>query len=317
MRITRILLIGIRKAACSAALLGIATNVYGEADHPHSMIGQIAASLERQASSHLEIAPATKPSPLLPIITDARQPIGTRIKAVRDLGDNLSLDDVQALYFFLTSLPNWDEKNLPGLRVIKNDILNRLQLQATAPVGLTLVMLEMYRNPSQDMVVRDYALQHLAIQGQRDDGGEIVETQRGLLEAAQGGGPLAGTALLGLHRLSTTESNKQDEQIDAIALNLAKSSASPLSTRITALQVCSERRLLAVLPEAEKLARSDGPAALRISAISVLGQLGKTHEITLLRNLRLQGSALIRAAASTALERAESGLANREPLSLR
>lgn len=267
---------------------------------------------EQRPRQYLDLKSARQVSPLINLITDPSQQIGKRIEAVSQLGDDLNGNDLSALYPFLTSLPGPMENNLGGLRVIKNDLLNALEEQSIAPSGLTRLMVEMYRNPAQDLIVRDYALQHLATwaeQGAKDEPGARDEIRRELTDATSESNSLAGTALLGLHRLGQPESPSQAKALDDIALRLANSTKTDLTTRMAAIQVCAERKIVRALPAIKALAEGQTPLCLRLSAIAALGELGGIDELRLVRRLQSDLNCSIRLAATIAQKHLETTVA--------
>ena len=126
-----------------------------------------------------------------------------RIDRVHSLSTNLNVEEIHDLYAFLTAAPAKNE-NLPALHYLKNEIFTALRNQGTFPAGLTEVMIAISEDSRQDLVTRDYALQHLSIwcgEGAEDEAGSAQRIRNTLIQAAQQPTTLAGTALLGLHRL--------------------------------------------------------------------------------------------------------------------
>ena len=213
--------------------------------------------------------------------------LADRLKAVHSLGKNLSPEEVSALYEFLKESTNPEDKSGAFLHVLKNDTIRVLRHQVAPPAGLTGTLIEIYQDESQDSVIRDYAIQHLVSwyqQGAADSPEAKGRIQAVLLDAVQKNTSIAGTALLGLHRLSASDAAFRSDKIDGIALKLAKSDAQPL-TRITAIQVCSERGLKEALPKIQELAQTAENVALRISAIAALGRLGESEQVSFLEQL--------------------------------
>lgn len=210
-------------------------------------------------------------------------PIGLRLKAVHGLGESLTPNQLAALTVFLKLPPPPNEPNREGLRVLKNDLLNVLRHQASPPPGLTDLLIAIHRDPTQDPVLRDYALQHLVVwyeQGAPDTP-KAREQIRAVLEAAaRGHDSLAGTALLGLHRLSAREPAFEAAKIDRLALHLVRSGATDPATRITAVAVCAERGLTEALPNIAALMDDPACVPLRLAAHAAwsrLSALAGTH----------------------------------------
>lgn len=251
---------------------------------------------------------ATSPSPKVGLIVNATgASISERYKAVHSLSDDLGQPEIRSLLNFLAALPDGRESNLEGVRVLKNDILNVLiENQNAETEGLTEVLTGIYQNQEQDAVMRDYAIQHLIGWYKKKSGPEskTKEKVRKILREAFGkSDSIAGTALLGLHRISIVDPLIDSQQVNQRALALALSDETQVATRITAIQVCSERHLKEVLPTIQLLMQNPGPIPLRLSAIAALGCLGNSEHLTLLRPLESESNELIQTAVRSALTR--------------
>jgi hypothetical protein len=244
------------------------------------------------------------PPSLRPIIGGEEGPIAERFRSVRALGEHLSEAEILALYAFLKSPPQPEETNLQGLHALKNDMLNVLRHQATAPAGLTANLINLYRDPAQDCVIRDYALQHLVAwyeQGAADAPDAKADIRAVLRDAVQDHRSLAGTALLGMHRLSAEHAAFDAAEIDSLALSLARSAGTDPAARVTAIQVCAERGLKEALPVINTFAQTGENIALRLSAIAALGRLGATEQANMLRRLESGPEDALRAALRAAM----------------
>jgi len=214
--------------------------------------------------------------------------LGERLKAVRGLGRALTQNQIAILCVFLKMPPRSAEKDNPGLHGLKNDILNVLRDQTLPPARLTETMIGIYRDPAQDSVIRDYAIQHLVVWYERDapDALGAKEKIRAVIqEAACEQSSIAGTALLGLHRLSERDAAFDQAEIDRLALRLAQSPDTPIATHITAIQVCAERGLKEALPAIEPLAQAPNCVPLRLSANAALARLGGAQPVGGLRRI--------------------------------
>ena len=217
-----------------------------------------------------------EPSALRAIVGTDQATVDERYNAVHALSRNLSRGEIAALYVFLKSPPAPKEENLPALRVLKNDILDVLIGQAVPPAGLTDTMIEIYRDPSQDKVSRDYAIQHLSTWyelGATDAPVSKGKIRAALREAAHDKSSIGGTALLGWHRISKNDAAFDKQEIDALALRLAQSDETHTATRITAIQVCAERGLKELLPIVTALSQARVCLPLRLSATAAINRL--------------------------------------------
>jgi hypothetical protein len=274
------------------------------------------------------------------LIFDGDAKITARLSAAHGLGRDLSPEQVSELYAFLEALPGRREKNRAGLNLLKNDLISLLQDQTHPPAGLTGTLIAIYRNPAQDPVARDYALQHLVTwyeQGAADAPDAQSRIQSVLRQATRENTSIAGTALLGLHRLITSDSGTlplaagnavpganiqwdggpsrfsadatvMNEEISQTALQMLGSANQPSASQITAIQVCAEREIAEALPAIQALAQTGGGTALRISAIAALGYLGGTEQAVLLQRLEAEPNPALRPAIEGALRRLQTKL---------
>ena len=232
--------------------------------------------------------PASAPSALDSIISGAGANIEERIRAAHSLGDDLDSEEIGALYSFLKSPAGAEEKGANGLHALKNDILNVLRQQSVPAPGLADMLIGIYRDLAQDGVMRDYAIQHLTTwydQDAADAPGTREKIRAVLHEATEEKTTIAGTALLGLHRLSAADPAFDQEKISRLALRLACSDDTLAATRITAVQICAERGLREALPTIEALAQTAGCVPLKLSAIAALGRLGGPDQTRHLRQM--------------------------------
>ena len=231
-----------------------------------------------------------------------------QLEAVHSLTRNLSATDIATLYVYLESPSICSQDEMPILYAVRNDILNVLRNQSTAPAGLTDRLIAIYDNTTADYVLRDYAVQHLVAwyeQGAADSADSKQKIQNLLKRAASASDSIAGTALLGMHRLSARDANFSKEEIDHLALTQARNSTMSVPSRITAIQVCAERGLKDVVPAIELLPKEAGSFPLRLSAIAALGQLGAEQDSTALRQIEAEQGDDLGAALRTALRRIE------------
>ena len=262
--------------------------------------GAAAASV---AGSALSPASA-QASAMVAMVGSVESGIGERLKAARTLGAHLGGGEIAALYSFLSAPPT--EQNLPGLHALKNEVLNGLRTQAKAPAGLTGLLIRIYRDGAQDEVTRDYAIQHLISWCEQGagDAADAKERIRAVLEqAAQEKGSIAGTALLGMHRLSQAGSAFNESDIKSMALKMAMDVETKAAARLSAMQVCAERGWKEALPAMESAARERGEIPLRLSAIAALGRLGGREQAALLERVDAGGNEVLRAAVRAALGR--------------
>ena len=243
------------------------------------------------------------PDSVRPIMGLHQENMATRLKAVKALGKNLTRAEIEALFAFLLA---------PGQKTfsLQNDVIHALRQQATPPDDLLPVLRDLHRDSQQDLVSRDYALQHLVAEYQKNTTNAVAHQIPEVLWEALGetNSSIAGTALLGLHRLCDVDPSLDSNQVSQAALQLTQEGATGELARITALQVCAQRGLQEALPTARALAREGASLALRISAIAAVGDLGGKDEKEFLQLLSAQGAAHLQPAITSALQRLQRRL---------
>jgi len=164
-------------------------------------------------------------------------PFAARAQIVQKLGRDLSADDVTALRNFL-NISASDYPNLKpiALNSLKNDILDVLLDQRQLPDGLGKQIADMFSSPSADYMWREYCLQYMApyVERQIKDGVvqkagqddpkqvEMTAVTGALFSALDDRKEdLAGTALLGLDRLSKKHEQFNRTEVLSKALEIA------------------------------------------------------------------------------------------------
>jgi len=230
--------------------------------------------------------------PLLrPIIGAVPAQMRERLRAVHTLGRCLTREEITVLCDFVKSPPSPQETDLPGLQAVKNDILNVLRGQRAPLSGLTETLIALYRDPVQDPVIRDYAIQHLLAWREQGapDAANAGNTIRALLfEVAGQSGAIAGTALLGLHLLSAQDPTLDQDAINRLALRLLSSADTEVASRITAIQVCAERGLKQATPAIQSVLEAQPCIPLRLSALAALARLGAGQQAAAIEPIEVE-----------------------------
>jgi hypothetical protein len=203
------------------------------------------------------------------------------------------------------------ELNATEWNSVKNEILDKLIAQRSPPSDLGKQIVDMYRDKGNDSVWRDYCVQHMTLYhrvkwpngkappGDRDAGAIRLALWEAVEETD---GTIAGTALLGLERLSQVDDRIDRARVGKKALIYAGSGSCPALTRTTAIQVCATMGLKEILPTARNLAQEAQETSLRLSAIAAIGRLGDSAEIPLLEKIASGSSdTLIRKAVSSSI----------------
>ena len=116
----------------------------------------------------------------------------------------------------------------------------------------------------------------------------------------------AGTALLGLDKLSRNHAEFDRKQIDAAMVDLAGDDQASVANRITALRMCGERGNVQALETARNLARNGDTTMLRCAAIATLGELGTEEDLALLETYAASTDERIRRIVRNALAKRAS-----------
>jgi hypothetical protein len=237
-----------------------------------------------------------------------------RVRSAHSLGDDLSQEDVMKLCSFLASRPGVAETNLAGLRYLKNEVFTALRNQAVPSDTMVNTLVAIYGDKNQDFVTRDYAVQNLVMCYERPGVSEARQLMHDvLMKAAAEDSSIAGTALLGLHRLQGLGADFSGEEVRRAALVILLEPRTDSMARITAIQVCAERGIHDALPAIENFAQMEGETALRISAISALGRLGGLEQEASLRAWASGPILALRPPALGALKQLTHTMASRDP----
>jgi hypothetical protein len=242
-------------------------------------------------------------------------PYTERLAAVQRLRNSLRPEEKQALYDFLARRSPEDEQQ--SGHVLKNAVLNVLVTQPAPLPDLAEHLARWVQDAHLHVVIRDYALQHVAaFYGELDRApAEVAAASRRVLREAlfdalsEHGTSLPGTALLGLARLAEKDEAFDRGRIREAGLALAHDQDAGELARVSALQVCARLGLGEIVPLCAELAAGASSIPLRLSAIAALGQLGGAAELPRLNQLISEKDHRLRPALTLALERIQARLA--------
>jgi len=246
-----------------------------------------------------------------------------RLEAMRNLALEISPEDLVALKGFLAApMPEGLAISLIGYNSIRNDVMDILLQAQSLPEGIGQLLVDIYSNPRQDEIWRNYSIQFMApfYERQSKDVGSmpssgdsvplidelklVEETLWKALEERDNSN--AGTALLGLDKLSRNHPEFDRKQIDAAMLDLASDDQASVANRITAIRMCGEQGNTHALETARNLAQNGDITMLRCSAIATLGDLGTEDDLVLLETYAASADERIRNIAQQALEKFSS-----------
>jgi len=186
--------------------------------------------------------------------------------------------------------------------VLKNEVILALKRQWDPPAGLESLLIELHEDKNQDVVIRDYALQHLSTWYESAANKEsILQLFWGALQETDSS--IAGTALLALYRLDEAGHNIDVTRLRRAALRMAEDQTASDLSRISAIQVCGRLKLKEALPAVVSLAQESQSVPLRISALAAMGELGERQHQQILERISEASAVRLKPAAQLALNR--------------
>lgn len=294
----------------SVALLGV---VVWRAVHPVSESAPVAdvARVESGQASRPERPRrpqpyASRPAPAL--LTAEQQARRAELAEVVGRPAPLTREQVETAFAVLQEIAPTDAEQ--GGHVAKNAVMNALNRQAGQATNALRLYAVIYRDPAQDVVIRDYALQHVYELYAQLEAGPLRQEAVELLHAAaaQSDSSIAGTAILALARLAATDPTVPQSAVSAAAFALAENRAANASARISALQVIGQFDAPQAVPLLVQTVKDESSIPLQLSAIGALGQVGGKNEVSLLRTIAEGENARLKPAAAGALRKIEQRL---------
>lgn len=178
---------------------------------------------------------------------------------------------------FLADSRRPPEMSLQAWRAEKNALMDTLCSRRQPPGELAGILIAVSSDPEQDIVVRDYALQHMVsiYPSAVSDRGRIQESLFGALEEKQTS--LPGTALLALNRLARDYSDVDLDMLKTNALALASDGDCGAMGRAAAMQVCVSLDATDVVTTARAIMNAPGSPFLRRSARAALKSMLEAH----------------------------------------
>ena len=213
------------------------------------------------------------PSRLKPIL-EINNSLQTRLAALRGLVSPLAFSEVQALYAFLYETATETGLSQGNLNALKNDLLNRLKSQEGETIPLIRHLMNLYYDPLQDEVWREYCVQHLGTVFQKAPlyQPQLVQLFDDALNQKEGS--MAGTTLIAMDR-NVGLAGWSAETLAEKAWAVAESPTYNAASRTTALQIAARHGDRRTLPLARAILEEKSDAHLMVSALAVLGQLGE------------------------------------------
>lgn len=242
-------------------------------------------------------SPAPIPSRLALILGDTTLSARERVKIIESLTGSYDEEDRQSAYDFLKSAKSPEGMAKGQWRWLVDETMTSLRKEGGDNAGLSQHLAGIYRNQSQDPVIRDYTLQHLG--HIRSVGGDREAIDQNLFAAtSEKEGTLAGTALVAMLHGGGVEEGQSDA-ISQAALKVVSNNEVDLRSRISAMQVLGKLGNTESLPIAVEIAGNENLSVpLRMAAIATIGDLKASEHTSLLQVLsgsndpRLRNSAL-------------------------
>ena len=238
-------------------------------------------------------------------LNDPAAPFAARMDSLHALGRRVSDETVAALLDCLRDYSGGDGLTPSQRHALKNDVMNLLRKQEIPVPGLAECFADIYRH-DPDPAMQDYALQHLeswrrvAIARNLPAGVQLIDAT--LWDAASLDDQVAGTAVLTLAaRLEAGADQAFRDRLAPLVLALAGNAAAPSDSRLTALSICGDMGLPAAMPLARQLAENGANAALKATALAVLGHSTREEDRAYLRRISASGPVELRVAATHAL----------------
>jgi len=205
--------------------------------------------------------------------------------AVNDLPAKLGTENFAAVEtYLLTPQDGQDGDFRQHEYALRNFMMDALRAETGRIPEAISTLIDVYKNEQQGDVMRGYALQHLCSvyldHSQTLSTGDkqrIIETFSAALSDISGE-TLAGTALVGLHEAARADSaTVSGSAVETAAVKLLQNPGSGTLSKISAFQICGERKVASVASAARQTAMDKtADWVLRMSAVYALGQLGQT-----------------------------------------
>lgn len=165
----------------------------------------------------------------------------------------------------------------------KNQVMDELLNQPQIPSDYGDVMVELYRDKSQDVLTRDFAVQHIGLyaqalerRGEYDaDAAGSQKLRTALFDAAgETRSIVAAAAFRALADMSEFDSRIDARRLNSLLSRCAGDSSSAPAARAMAVQLCGERRVSAARPALESILDDvSAPEVLRRSARCALDSI--------------------------------------------
>ena len=186
------------------------------------------------------------------------------------------VESKERMSFLLTEEKDIPEISLAELASEKNQVMDELLNQPQVPSDYADVMIGLYRDKTQDVLTRDFAVQHIGLYAQAlNRRGEYdaasAESQKLRLALFDAAGEtrtiVAAAAFRALSDMSAFDSRIDAGRLDSLLAACTADASSDPASRAMAVQLCGERRVRPSRPALEAISGIPSiPAVLRLSA---------------------------------------------------
>ena len=168
-----------------------------------------------------------------------------------------------------------------------NQLMDELLDRPVIPADYGATMVALYRDASNDTIVRDFAVQHIGLYAQSlnrsgaydPDSEDARQCRDALLAAtAETKTIIAAAAFRALSDVSAFDPHIDNLRLDAMLVSCVGDAAASIAARVMAAQLCGERGMASSRIALERLSDNpDTPESLQRSAKWALEQLANTN----------------------------------------
>ena len=229
-----------------------------------------------------------------------------RCRFVKDLRSDLSGDEINALFLFITASPAQVGLKRSHFNSVGDKVINKLESQNLVPPELVDHLIAMFYDETGDFTWRDYCVQHLgalyatdAALGKRE---QIFELFSAAMEADAG---MAGTVTLAF-RANLGQEGISKELVSSKAAEVALNEEQNEASRLTSMLAAAELGNREMLILARGILESKESAHFRMSSMAAIGMLGDASDLPTLGKYTQSSDMRLRTASKAAAKKIEA-----------
>ncbi len=200
---------------------------------------------------------------------------------------NMPTDDDVSLLLQRIKHPLNDKNKKETVQYLKyHEAITSVRRYSKKNKQLSVILVETAINPNNNPVIRDYAVQHLSEMVVNDSsfGQKIIPVLINITKIKEQ--TIAGTALRGLCRIADKYPTMISlSWLEVLSLSIIPDEQYNVSARIVAIQILMNTGCKKAIPLIRNIVEKSSSVTLRATAITALGILGDTGDITLLKNI--------------------------------